>query len=73
MAQFVCPSCGSKYFMASKTGRKIIFQVASGRTVEFVQMATEEINDVVLDTDNICCGACTWQGSLDEVVESHRD
>ena len=59
--------------MISKTGRKIIFQVASGRTLEFVQVTTEEISDVVIDTDNICCGACSWQGSLDEVVESHKD
>jgi hypothetical protein len=73
MAQFICPSCGSKYFMISKTGRKIIFQVASGRTLEFVQVTTEEISDVVIDTYNICCGACSWQGSLGEVVESHRD
>lgn len=73
MAQFICPSCGSKYFMTSKTGRKIIFQVACGRTMEFVQMTTEEISDVLIDTYNIYCGACSWQGSLDEVVESHKD
>ena len=73
MGQFICPSCGSKYFMTSKTGSKIIFQVASGRTVEFVQVNNEEISDLVIDMYTIYCGACSWHGSLDEVVESHRD
>jgi hypothetical protein len=73
MDQFICPSCGSKYFMTSRTGEKTIFQVRDGRSVEFAELTTEEIRDVVIDTHNICCGACSWQGSLDEVVESHRD
>ncbi|TKB09606.1 hypothetical protein [Desulforhopalus sp. IMCC35007] len=73
MTQYICPSCGSKYFMTSKTREKIIFQVTDGRSVEFVEMTTEEINNIVIDAHNICCGACSWQGSLDEVVESHRD
>lgn len=73
MAQFICPSCGSKYFRTSKTGRKIIFQVAHERTVQFVQQATEDSSDVVIDENNIYCGACSWQGSLGEVVESHKN
>lgn len=73
MAQYICPSCGSKYFLASKTGPKIIFQVTLERTIEFIQLATGTISDLVIDTHNICCGACSWQGSLDEVVESRTD
>lgn len=73
MAQFICPSCGSKYFLSSKTGPKMIFQVTAERTVQFIQLATGAISDLVIDTHNVYCGACSWQGSLDEVVESHRD
>ena len=73
MAQFICPSCGSKYFLPSKTDPKIIFQVAYERTVQFIQSATGASCDVAIDTHNIYCGAFSWQGSLGEVVESHRD
>lgn len=73
MAQFICPSCGSKYFLSSKTGPKNIFKVVYERTVQFVQLATGTSGDVNIDTQNICCGACSWRGSLDELVESHRD
>lgn len=73
MAQFICPNCGSKYFLTSKTGSKTIFQVGYERTVQIIQLATGAPSDVDIDTHNICCGACSWQGSLDELVESHRD
>lgn len=73
MARYICPSCGSKYFLASKTGPKIIFQVTLERTVEFIQLATGTISDLVIDTHKIYCGACNWHGSLNEVVESHTD
>jgi hypothetical protein len=73
MTYFICPECGSKYFLVSRTGRKIVFHVAGDRTIEFVQETAGELCDTVIDTDNICCGACSWQGRLDEVVESQRD
>ena len=73
MAQFICPSCGSKYFRTPKTGPKIIFQIVYERTVQIIQSATGAFSDVVIDTHNIYCGACSWQGSLDEVVESYID
>lgn len=73
MAQYICPSCGSKYFMTSKIGRKNVFQVSSGRTVEVVQQGADANHDAVLDTTKIYCGACSWQGILDEVIESERE
>lgn len=73
MAQFICPSCWSKYFLASKTGPKNVFNVADERTVQFAQLASEAVGDVDFDTQHIYCGACTCQGSLGELVESHTD
>jgi len=67
MPQFICPSCGSKYFLRSRTGPKNIFKVVYERTVQFVQLATGNSSDVDIDTQNICCGACSWRGSLDEL------
>ena len=73
MAQYICPSCGSHYFMTSKTGKKIVFQVSAGCTVEVLQQDGDANNEAVLDMTKIYCGACSWQGSLDEVVESERE
>ncbi len=72
MAQFICPNCGSEYFLTSKTGPKTIFKVASEREVQLIQSATGACAGDI-DSHHICCGACSWQGSLDELVESHRD
>lgn len=69
MAQFICPGCGSKYFQTSKTGTKSIFIVGGGREVEFIERASA----VEIDEKSICCGACSWQGHLNELVESHID
>jgi hypothetical protein len=73
MAQFICPSCGSEFFLTSKTGSKTIFKVASERVVQFIQSPTKSVSDRDIDLHHICCGACSWQGSLDELVQSHTD
>lgn len=70
MAQFICPSCGSKYFLTSKTGPKNVFIVGTERALKFIQLSSESIADEDIDTDTICCGACSWQGDLDELTES---
>ncbi len=76
MAQYICPSCGSTYFLTSKTGPRTIFQVVherTVRTVQCIQSASGALSNEDIDIHTIYCGACSWQGSLDEVVESHRD
>jgi transposase-like protein len=73
MAQYICPSCGSTYFLTSKAGLRTIFQVVHERTVQCVQSGTGVLSDEDIDIHTLYCGACSWQGSLDEVVESHRD
>lgn len=73
MTKFICPKCGSQYFLVSRIGRKDVFQVVDGRTVQFMQASTEKPDPVIQDTDTIYCGACSWQGYLNEVVASHLD
>ena len=73
MAQFICPSCGAEYFLSSKGGSKTIFKVVSERVVEIVQSPSGSLNDGDIDLQHIFCGACSWQGGLDELVESQRD
>lgn len=72
MAQYICPSCGSTYFLTSKAGPRTILQVVHERTVQCVQSASGALCEDV-DIHTLYCGACSWQGSLDEVVESHTD
>jgi len=72
MAQFICPSCGSEFFRTSKTGNKMIFKVTSGRKVTYIAPPYGACANQI-DLDNICCGACSWQGRLVDLVTDHRD
>ena len=73
MAQFICPSCGSEYFVTSKTGAKTIFKVVAERKVQCVQSSADSLDAADIVSQKIYCGACSWQGRLEEMVESHRD
>ena len=73
MAQLICPNCGAEHFLASKTGSKMIFKVESGRVVQCIQSSTGSFREGDINVHNICCGACSWHGSLDELVELERD
>lgn len=73
MAHFICPSCGSEYFLAARTGPKTIFKVATERAVQVIHSPTGALGDGDVDPYHLCCGACSWQGSLGELVESTRD
>ena len=73
MAQLICPSCGSEYFLTYKTGPKTIFKVTAEGAVQVIQSPTNSFRDGDIDQHNICCGACSWQGKLDELKESQRD
>lgn len=44
--------------------------VGPKRALKFIQLSSESIADDNIDTHTICCGACSWQGDLDELVES---
>lgn len=70
MAHFICPGCGSEFFLTNRTGRKTVFKVAAERVLQLIQPATEDLKLSKIDIHNIFCGACSWHGSLDELVES---
>jgi len=73
MGQLICPSCGSEYFLTSKTGPKTIFNVTAERAVHIIHSPTESVHKRDIDRHEMYCGACSWHGTLDELVESHRD
>ena len=73
MAQFICPSCGSEFFITAKVGPKTIFQVEEDRMVKIIQAASGCDGDADIDESNIFCGACSWHGIVGELIASDRD
>jgi hypothetical protein len=73
MAQFMCPGCGSEFFKTAKVGSKTIFQVETGREIQILQAASADSERAEVDESAIFCCACSWHGSLAELVESDRD
>jgi hypothetical protein len=73
MAQFICPDCGAEYFVTAKVGRRAIFQVKEERLVHIIQSATGDDGNADIDESKIFCGACSWHGSLKDLVTSEID
>lgn len=73
MSQYICPSCGSGYFRSSRIGPNTIFQVESERVVHVIESSNQSQINGDIDQENICCGACSWGGRLDELVTSDKD
>lgn len=72
MARRVCPGCGSTYFIHFKSDKKLILQVNSNYSLEFM----EDVSIEVADTEDyekipVCCAACSWKGHVEDLVESH--
>lgn len=69
MSRYICPGCGTRFFMETKGDAHTAFTVASGYVISPL------VQDVHLDYDKIkssavFCGACSWQGSLFDLQET---
>ncbi len=73
MSQYICPSCGSGYFRSSKIGPSTIFKVESGRVVHVLESSNTSGIEGDVDMENIWCGACSWHGRPEELVQSDKD
>lgn len=69
MEWLACPKCGSEWFVSTRIGDRIVFQVdeACRPIIADPDGATEA---TPIDPEHICCGACSWQGAVAELVES---
>lgn len=65
-----CPQCGSKWFVSSRSGERIVFQIDTDRLPLTARSKQQPKDTVPLNPDRICCGACTWQGAIGRLVES---
>lgn len=63
---YCCPACGSEYFLSSKSSERTVFKLRAEREVEILET---ECNEPV-DWQKICCGACGWQGDVDDLAEA---
>lgn len=66
MDYLACPSCGSEYFYVMSAGEKVVFKVRQDYTIEIINPPGE----FDVDQQHIRCGACSWQGSTNQLVES---
>lgn len=71
MAQYCCPSCGSKFFITKKNGEKGVFEVVEKDELACLQGFIDEAD--LLAGGSFSCGACSWQGGLVELVECLLD
>jgi hypothetical protein len=65
-----CPQCGSEWFVSSRSGERIIFQIDTDRLPLTTRSKQQPKDTVPLNPDRICCGACTWQDTISRLVES---
>ena len=68
----ICPSCGSAYFMLSKTDKSSAFQVSESYEIEYLEpQSMDHAQTENHAATTICCAACSWKGKLENLVESH--
>ena len=70
MDLLACPRCGSQWFVSTRSGERIVFQVAEERQPVLAEEHTPAAEAEPINPQHICCGACTWQGAISELVES---
>jgi hypothetical protein len=71
MELLACPKCGSEWFVSTRSGERIVFQVDEERQPLLADEASRSNNAAPINAQHIFCGACTWQGPASDLVESH--
>jgi len=66
-----CPKCGSEWFVSSRIGERIVFQIDTDRHPLIARPEQLAKDATLIDPDHLYCGACTWNGSAGQLVESH--
>jgi len=70
MELLACPKCGSQWFVSSRTGDRIVFQVDEKHHPIIAESHGVSPQAVPIDPARIFCGACSWQGPVTDLVES---
>lgn len=64
-----CPYCGSVWFVSTRRGERIVFQVDEEQQPVLAE-AHAPSAAAPIHPQHICCGACTWQGAISALVEA---
>jgi hypothetical protein len=71
MGLLACPKCGSEMFMSTRSGARMVFQVNTEWQPVIVHPEQQPVDAVPINLQDMFCGACTWQGSVEMLVESN--
>ena len=70
MEILACPKCGAVWFVSTRSGARIAFQVDDNFQPIVAEPDELPADAVPIDPGHIYCGACSWQGPITELVES---
>ena len=63
---YICPACGSEYFVSSKSAEKVVFKLGAEREIMIIaDSAGEQIDPMAIN-----CGACSWSGEMQQTAEN---
>jgi C4-type Zn-finger protein len=69
--RLACPSCGSEFFLSTKTSEvRVAFHVSVERTPMSVEACAVFEDSGKINLENFHCGACSWRGAVGSLVES---
>jgi hypothetical protein len=71
MEYLACPSCGSTYFMSSRKVDKLVFHVSFNHQPIVVKQPQDIGIEPDINVSQICCGACSWTGKVNQLLTSH--
>ena len=70
MELLACPKCGSEWFVSTRSGERMVFQLDENLQPVLAEAQAPSATTAPINPIHIFCGACTWQGPTSELVES---
>jgi len=71
MEMLACPRCGSEFFLIfTDAGGRIVLQIDANRRAVIVRTEQQLVDLAAGVLQRLSCGACSWRGSADALVES---
>ncbi len=70
MEEMVCPMCGSRYFLSTRSSKKVVFRVQFDGATYFTEIAEETGSEDDIARQEIFCSSCSWHGAIDETIAS---
>ena len=59
MERLACPKCGSEWFVSTRSGERIVFQMDADQQPVLAEAQTPSATAAPINPNHIYCGACT--------------